>query len=116
MIRRPPRSTLFPYTTLFRSTFARWVPAAQEWLRICRQRYRRRVEDAREIGRRKRRSTLAVIVGVGLMAAGLLGSGVEAVPLLVTTVLGVVGFVLVMYGVLVGWLVFYDRDSDGPPS
>src|SRR5256886_3266721 len=23
MIRRPPRSTLFPYTTLFRSTFAR---------------------------------------------------------------------------------------------
>src|SRR5256885_2743689 len=26
MIRRPPRSTLFPYTTLFRSTF---VPAQQ---------------------------------------------------------------------------------------
>src|SRR3712207_8385016 len=26
MIRRPPRSTLFPYTTLFRSTaMARWV-------------------------------------------------------------------------------------------
>src|SRR5260364_339109 len=25
MIRRPPRSTLFPYTTLFRSYFARWV-------------------------------------------------------------------------------------------
>src|SRR2546429_5224274 len=24
MIRRPPRSTLFPYTTLFRSTFIRW--------------------------------------------------------------------------------------------
>src|SRR6266540_5183671 len=24
MIRRPPRSTLFPYTTLFRSTAARW--------------------------------------------------------------------------------------------
>src|SRR3989441_6986608 len=24
MIRRPPRSTLFPYTTLFRSTTARW--------------------------------------------------------------------------------------------
>src|SRR3712207_9145943 len=29
MIRRPPRSTLFPYTTLFRSTFT-WVP--QEFL------------------------------------------------------------------------------------
>src|SRR3712207_6980792 len=27
MIRRPPRSTLFPYTTLFRSAY-RWVPGA----------------------------------------------------------------------------------------
>src|SRR5258708_39835161 len=26
MIRRPPRSTLFPYTTLFRSTSTSWVP------------------------------------------------------------------------------------------
>src|SRR5258705_8113009 len=25
MIRRPPRSTLFPYTTLFRSNFRAWV-------------------------------------------------------------------------------------------
>src|SRR5947199_7416232 len=25
MIRRPPRSTLFPYTTLFRSTLMGWV-------------------------------------------------------------------------------------------
>src|SRR2546429_4405012 len=30
MIRRPPRSTLFPYTTLFRSSAARfWVPYCQ---------------------------------------------------------------------------------------
>src|SRR3712207_8879231 len=30
MIRRPPRSTLFPYTTLFRSGYNRWLipPAA----------------------------------------------------------------------------------------
>src|SRR2546429_5597811 len=27
MIRRPPRSTLFPYTTLFRSREKRWTPA-----------------------------------------------------------------------------------------
>src|SRR5258706_15985079 len=27
MIRRPPRSTLFPYTTLFRSTIANWLGA-----------------------------------------------------------------------------------------
>src|SRR3712207_7830802 len=26
MIRRPPRSTLFPYTTLFRSGVKKWVP------------------------------------------------------------------------------------------
>src|SRR5256885_2576938 len=26
MIRRPPRSTLFPYTTLFRSLVRRWRP------------------------------------------------------------------------------------------
>src|SRR3712207_8471382 len=28
MIRRPPRSTLFPYTTLFRSTFRTRIPRA----------------------------------------------------------------------------------------
>src|SRR5256885_8342468 len=26
MIRRPPRSTLFPYTTLFRSLYEEWIP------------------------------------------------------------------------------------------
>src|SRR2546429_7328088 len=31
MIRRPPRSTLFPYTTLFRSTIA-GDPLYREWL------------------------------------------------------------------------------------
>src|SRR3712207_8765487 len=29
MIRRPPRSTLFPYTTLFRSTQGRGMPRAE---------------------------------------------------------------------------------------
>src|SRR5256885_2516460 len=28
MIRRPPRSTLFPYTTLFRSRMRRWRPCS----------------------------------------------------------------------------------------
>src|SRR2546422_8403168 len=32
MIRRPPRSTLFPYTTLFRSEFVR---AAEQGIRDC---------------------------------------------------------------------------------
>src|SRR6266404_7566275 len=31
MIRRPPRSTLFPYTTLFRSQFAVFVDIAPEF-------------------------------------------------------------------------------------
>src|SRR5256884_2253781 len=30
MIRRPPRSTLFPYTTLFRSVLARWPVTSAE--------------------------------------------------------------------------------------
>src|SRR2546430_12200080 len=32
MIRRPPRSTLFPYTTLFRSRAARPPPATRSFL------------------------------------------------------------------------------------
>src|SRR3989454_10005863 len=30
MIRRPPRSTLFPYTTLFRSVVTIWLPPLRE--------------------------------------------------------------------------------------
>src|SRR5947208_6270957 len=33
MIRRPPRSTLFPYTTLFRSVFVSGIGGA--WLRLA---------------------------------------------------------------------------------
>src|SRR5438105_8737178 len=32
MIRRPPRSTLFPYTTLFRSLFARVAEETAGWV------------------------------------------------------------------------------------
>src|SRR3712207_8990852 len=32
MIRRPPRSTLFPYTTLFRSSLRRSLPLAEKLL------------------------------------------------------------------------------------
>src|SRR5690554_8027757 len=35
MIRRPPRSTLFPYTTLFRSVTRDAVLAATEWVAPC---------------------------------------------------------------------------------
>src|SRR3989442_3085643 len=36
MIRRPPRSTLFPYTTLFRSSDLRGALASR-WSRACRR-------------------------------------------------------------------------------
>src|SRR2546427_5396403 len=38
MIRRPPRSTLFPYTTLFRSTRRRFLLSAVPSPRLCRSR------------------------------------------------------------------------------
>src|SRR5438132_6686387 len=49
MIRRPPRSTLFPYTTLFRSHRGRW--------RRDPTRCRRRLALAREPPGRDRKST-----------------------------------------------------------
>jgi Flp pilus assembly protein protease CpaA len=74
------------------------------------------VDDPAEIARRKRRSNRAVLAGVCLMAVALLASAVQIAPSLATTAGAVAGFVLLMYGVHVGWLVFYDRESDGPPS
>src|SRR2546429_6540457 len=35
MIRRPPRSTLFPYTTLFRSYRRRFSAGEKLWLTVC---------------------------------------------------------------------------------
>src|SRR2546427_8700871 len=53
MIRRPPRSTLFPYTTLFRSGSARDAleQAVRRRQRLGVELERRRVADADEIGR-----------------------------------------------------------------
>src|SRR5437762_13056561 len=47
MIRRPPRSTLFPYTTLFRSWEHRHLPARPRWSGRCggRDPARRRSEE-----------------------------------------------------------------------
>lgn len=51
-----------------------------------------------------------------MMTFALLASSWQLAPPLATTVVAIAGFVLLMYGVQVGWLVFYDRESDGPPS
>src|SRR5256885_9667804 len=40
MIRRPPRSTLFPYTTLFRSQLLIYTPHGQDMLRDFVARYK----------------------------------------------------------------------------
>src|SRR2546422_5085783 len=57
MIRRPPRSTLFPYTTLFRSdrTEAWWLRAAG-WRRSLRRERPRAAPWFRRDRRRRRRS------------------------------------------------------------
>src|SRR5258706_7106042 len=58
MIRRPPRSTLFPYTTLFRSRarsaaggrpVAAWSPARSTASRRCRRRDARSEEHTSEL-------------------------------------------------------------------
>ena len=40
----------------------------------------------------------------------------DLLPPAVTTVAALTGFALIMYGVHVGWLVFYNREPDGPSS
>jgi L-lactate permease len=72
--------------------------------------------DAAEVGRRKRRCSRAVIAGCSLMASALLLSAYEVGPPLATTIGALVGLVLLVYGVHVGWLIFYDRDDDGSPT
>lgn len=72
--------------------------------------------DAEEIRTRKRRSNRAVVVGVALMFLGLVGSISGVAPELLATAAAVAGFANLMYGVHVGWQVFYDREPDGPAS
>lgn len=50
------------------------------------------------------------------MAVALLVSSWELAPPMATTVVAITGCLLLMYGVHLGWLLFYDRESDGPPS
>ena len=64
----------------------------------------------------KRRCTRAVLLGLATMALALLLSAAELAPDLLTTVAAIAGFSLVMYGVHVGWVIFYDRETDGPPA
>src|SRR3712207_6862985 len=51
MIRRPPRSTLFPYTTLFRSSYGGSSPRSGRRRGILRRRAIRRDEPERRLDR-----------------------------------------------------------------
>jgi hypothetical protein len=74
------------------------------------------MQGAAEIRRRKRRSNRAVVAGLSLIVVALLLSSREVAPAVATTLAAIVGFGLLMYGVHVAWLVFYERDPDGPSS
>jgi hypothetical protein len=74
------------------------------------------MQDAAEIRGRKRRSSRAVLLGLSVIAFALLVSSWELAPPLATTIAAIAGFGIVMYGVHLGWLLFYDREPDGPSS
>ena len=71
------------------------------------------MQDDAEIARRKRRSSRCVIAGIALMGMALLVTVMDVLPPVVPTVAALVGFGFMLYGVHVGWLVFYERDPDG---
>ena len=71
--------------------------------------YRRYMQNAAPIRRWKGRSNRAVLAGLLLMAVALLVSAQELVPDLATTVAAIAGFLILMYGVHLAWLVFYER-------
>jgi hypothetical protein len=74
------------------------------------------MQDARLIRSRKRRSNRAVLAGLSLMAVALVVSSTKLAPDLATTVAAITGFLILMYGVHLAWLMFYEREPDGPSS
>jgi len=74
------------------------------------------MQGAAQIRGWKRRSNRAVVAGLSLIAVALLVSTWRLVPDFVTTAGAILGFGLIMYGVHLAWLVFYDREPDGPAS
>ena len=74
------------------------------------------MQDAELIRSRKRRSSRAVVAGSSLIAVAMVLSAMNFTSPLVTTIGALVGFVFMLYGVHVGWLIFYEREPDGPSS
>ena len=74
------------------------------------------MQDPDRVRRSKRRSNKAVLAGLSLIAVALLVSALRLLPDAVTTFAAILGFGLVSYGVHLGWVIFYERESDGPPA
>ena len=74
------------------------------------------MEDPQVVGALKRRCTRAVLAGLVVMALALLVSGLQLTPDLLSTVAAVAGCSMMMYGVHLGWVIVFDRESDGPPA
>jgi len=56
------------------------------------------------------------LIGLCLMTIAMLVSSRGLAPPIASTVAAIVGFGLLSYGVHVAWLVFYDREPEGPSS
>jgi hypothetical protein len=56
------------------------------------------------------------VAGLSLIAIALVVSSWQIVPAITTTFAAAVGLVLLSYGVHLAWLVFYEREPDGPSS
>ncbi len=74
------------------------------------------MQDPAEVGRIRRRGNRAVVAGLSLMAVALFVSTWPFAPMIATTIGALVGFVLLLYGVHLGWTIFYNKDPDGPSS
>src|SRR2546425_11739260 len=73
MIRRPPRSTLFPYTTLFRSSQLGFIPRGEEGLEYNGYRFTVAEMDRRRVARLK----IQRVKPAEPRASGLVGNGPE---------------------------------------
>src|SRR3712207_6901691 len=67
MIRRPPRSTLFPYTTLFRSIYWATLPVEEEDLLVEEQMPISQPNESRLVSRRTLLRSAAATFGAALL-------------------------------------------------
>ena len=74
------------------------------------------MQDPDRVRRSKRRSNKAVLAGLSLIAVALVASALRLLPDAATTFAAILGFCLVSYGVHLSWVIFYERESDGPPA